>query len=615
MSATAGALLLSFAPLAALEAQGDTIRYVAEFPNAVHHEARITVTFPQVQANTPLVVRMSRSSPGRYALHEFAKNVYDVSVVDGAGRALEIERPDPHSWRVAGHDGTVRVTYTLYGDRADGTYAAIDRTHAHLNAPAAFMWADGLEARPISVRIVPNDSAWTVATQLAPTSDRYTFTAPDLQYLLDSPVMAAPHMWREMKVPGKNGEQTIRFALHHTGTAAEFDRYFEWTKGVVREATAVFGEMPRFDYGTYTFIGAYLPWAYGDGMEHRNSTVLSSSSSLANNALGLLGTVSHEFIHIWNVERMRPAELEPFDFTRENMTGMLWLAEGFTSYYDQLLITRAGIGDRSRYADRIGGQVNAVVNSPGRRFFSPVDMSRQAPFVDAATSVDAQNRQNTFISYYTWGAAIGLALDLELRELGESRGNDELSLDTYMQEMWRVHGRTFAPYTIDDARAVLGRVAGDTAFANGFFRRYITGREAPDYERLLARVGITVEPASPGEAWIGALAVNQSNGRLLLTATPLIGSPLYEAGVDRGAHLVSLGGRALSSRADLEAVIASSKPGDQLPLVFESRGQRVETTIRLVENPTLRSRLFEEAGRMPDAATLERRERWLGAKG
>src|SRR5690606_29047170 len=160
---------------------------------------------------------------------EFAKNVYDVSVVDGAGRALEIERPDPHSWRVAGHDGTVRVTYTLYGDRADGTYAAIDRTHAHLNAPAAFMWADGLEARPISVRIVPNDSAWTVATQLAPTSDRYTFTAPDLQYLLDSPVMAAPHMWREMKVPGENGEQTIRFALHHTGTAAEFDRYFEWT--------------------------------------------------------------------------------------------------------------------------------------------------------------------------------------------------------------------------------------------------------------------------------------------------------------------------------------------------------------------------------------------------
>ena len=109
--------------------------------------------------------------------------------------------------------------------------------------------------------------------------------------------------------------------------------------------------------------------------------------------------------------------------------------------------------------------------------------------------------------------------------------------------------------------------------------------------------------------------MNQSNGRLLLTATPLIGSPLYEAGLDRGAHLVSLGGRALSSRADLEAVIASSKPGDQLPLVFESRGQRVETTIRLVENPTLRSRLFEEAGRMPDAATLERRERWLGAKG
>src|SRR5690606_21874812 len=614
MSATAGALLLSFAPLAALEAQGDTIRYVAEFPNAVHHEARITVTFPQVQANTPLVVRMSRSSPGRYALHEFAKNVYDVSAVDGAGRVLEIERPDPHSWRLVGHDGTVRVSYTLYGDRADGTYAAIDRTHAHLNAPAAFIWADGMESRPVSLRVAPIASTWTVATQLAPTNDRFTFTAPDVQYLLDSPVMVAPHMWRDMQVPGENGEQSIRFALHHTGTAAEFDSYFESTKGVVREATAVFGELPQCDYGTYTVIGAYLPWAYGDGMEHRNSTVLSSSSSLANNAFGLLGTVSHEFIHIWNVERMRPAELEPFDFTRENMTGMLWLAEGFTSYYDQLLITRAGIGDRSRYAARIGGQVNSVVNSPGRKFHSPVEMSRQAPFVDAATSVDAQNRQNTFISYYTWGAAIGLALDLELRALGESRGNKELSLDSYMREMWSVHGKSFVPYTIDDARNVLGRVAGDTAFANGFFRRYITGREAPDYERLLARVGITVEPASPGEAWIGALVLSQSDGKLLFGATPLMGSPLYEAGVDRNAHLVSLGERILSSRADLEAVLASHSPGEVLALVYESRGQRVETTITLRENPTLQSRLFEETGRTPDAATRERRERWLGSR-
>lgn len=609
----AGALCLGL-PFAELQAQGDTVRYLVEFPNAVHHEARITVTYPQLAAGEPLVVRMSRSSPGRYALHEFAKNVYDVSAVDGAGRSLDIDRPDPHSWRVSNHDGTVRVSYTLYGDRADGTYAAIDRTHAHLNTPATFMWAYGTEDRPASLRIVPIDSAWTVATQLAPTGDRFVYTAPDLQYLLDSPVMLAPHMWREAKVPGAGGGQSIRFALHHTGTAAEFDRYFEWTMAVVREATAVFGALPDFDYGNYTFIGAYLPWAYGDGMEHRNSTVLSSSSSLGSNALGLLGTVSHEFMHVWNVERLRPRELEPFDFTRENMTGMLWLAEGFTSYYDQLLITRAGIGDRARYAARIGGQVNTVVNSPGRERFSVVEMSRQAPFVDAATSVDAQNRQNTFISYYTWGAAIGLALDLELRELGESRGDTTLSLDSFMREMWRVYGASFTPYTLEDARGVLGAVASDTSFANEFFERYITGHESPDYERLLGRVGITVEPASPGAAWVGALNVNESDGSVFLSATPLVGSPLHDAGVDRGARIVSLGGRALSSRSDIVAVLESHAPGDVLPLVFESRGRRVETTMTLMADPTLRSRLFEDTGRSPDGTMLERRDRWLGSR-
>src|SRR5690606_33468780 len=129
---------------------------------------------------------------------------------------------------------------------------------------------------------------------------------------------------------------------------------------------------------------------------------------------------------------------------------------------------------------------------------------------------------------------------------------------------------------------VLGAVASDTSFANEFFERYITGHESPDYERLLDRVGITVEPASPGAAWVGALNVNESDGSVFLSATPLVGSPLHDAGVDRGARIVSLGGRALSSRSDIVAVLESHAPGDVLPLVFESRGRRVETTMTLM---------------------------------
>ena len=133
-------------------AQEPPVEYALSFDNAVHHEARITVTYRDV-GSEPVRFRMSRSSPGRYAVHEFAKNVYSVSAIDGAGRPLEIGRTDPYGWTVGGHDGTVSLTYTLYGDHADGTYAQIDTSHAHLNAPASLMWAEGFDARPVEVAV------------------------------------------------------------------------------------------------------------------------------------------------------------------------------------------------------------------------------------------------------------------------------------------------------------------------------------------------------------------------------------------------------------------------------------------------------------------------------
>src|SRR5690606_6618794 len=154
----------------------------------------------------------------------------------------------------------------------------------------------------------------------------------------------------------------------------------------------------------------------------------SSTRPLATGAMANLGTVSHEFVHIWNVERIRPRTLEPFDFERANMTGELWLAEGFTQYYTPLLIARAGLTPLDEFARTVGSTVNAVTNAPGRRYFSPVEMSQQAPFVDAAVSIDPQNKANTFLSYYTWGAGVALALDLELRQRGRT-------LDDVMREL------------------------------------------------------------------------------------------------------------------------------------------------------------------------------------
>jgi len=584
------------------------VRYEVLFPNVLHHEARISVVLTDLPPG-PVQFRMSRSSPGRYALHEFGKNVYAVDAVDGAGRRLAVTRPDPYRWDVSGHDGTVRLSYTLFADRADGTYTQFDETHAHMNMPATFMWAPGHHDRPIEVRFdVPAESGWRAATQLFRTAEPWTFTAPDLQYFFDSPTELSDHEVREWQVAGPSGPQTIRLAIHHLGTPAEVDAYAEWVRAVVSEEIAVFGEPPEYDSGSYTFIADYLPWASGDGMEHRNSTILSSAGSLAQSANGLIGTVSHEFFHQWNVERIRPRGLEPFDFEHANMSRELWFAEGFTSYYTPLFLERAGIVELAQFARGLGGGLDFVINSPARAFHGPAGMSMQAPFVDAATAVDPDNRSNTFISYYTYGSVIGLGLDLTLR----SRFGH--SLDDFMRHMWAAHGRGEVPYVVEDLERELGSFTGDDEFARGFFDRYVRGRELPDYGALPGFAGFLLRPRAPADAFLGLVQLEPRDGGLEIASGTRIGSPLYEAGLDRGDVIVSIGGQPITDDASWQAVKASHAPGSSVEIVFESRGAERTGRIEFAADPRLEVVPCEDAGRPVTDAMRAFRESWLGSR-
>ena len=579
-------LLMLLPLLVAAEVDGqEPIHYTISFANRAHHEAEITISFTNLD-DRPLQLRMSRASPGRYALHEFAKNVYNFRATGEGARSVTVSRPDNHQWDVAGHGGAVTVSYTLYGDHADGTYVGIDRTHGHLNMPATFMWARGTEQRPIELRVrVPEGSGWRVATQLAPTADPFRFEAPNLQYFLDSPTEVSDFWERTWELEG----QTIRVALHHEGAEALAGAYSVAVAAIVEAARDVYGELPDFDYGQYTFLACYLPWVDGDGMEHRNSTVLTSTGSLARNMTSLLGTVAHEFFHAWNVERIRPAALEPFDFETANMSGELWFAEGFTSYMDDVLLWRGGIIDDATFARRMGGITNTVTNAPGRQFFSPVEMSRQAPLIDAATSVDPSNRNNTFLSYYTWGSAIGMALDLSLRT--RYRG---VTLDDVMREMWRRHGLTGVPYEVPDLEAALAVVTDDPGFAREFFDLYIRGREAPDFPTLLGAAGIRLARAFPSRTWLGS-GLQESDGGLIMTQTPTLDSPLYRAGLDRGDRLIDVGGEALTSNQALTDYLQSHEAGEVVSVRFESRGRTYETQMTLDPDPTLLGELEARA--------------------
>ena len=496
------ATLLAFCVSSALHGQS-AISYRLTFADRAHHIMQVEAVFTDVPAG-PLQLRMSRSSPGRYALHEFAKNVHGVGATDAGGQPLTVTHPNPQQWDVSGHSGEVRVSYRVFGDWADGTYLAIDNAHAHINMPAGIMWARGFDSRPISVRFEPPPGAsWRVATQLLSGRDSLTFTAPNLQYLMDSPAEFSAFALRTFTVSDQGRTPVFRVAVHHTGTDADLDSLVRDVETVVREARYVYGEFPAFDANTYTFIADYLPGNDADAMEHRNSTMMTSPRPVGSDRMEHLASVSHEFCHAWNVERIRPASLEPFNFDDVTMSGELWLAEGFCNYYGSLVLRRSGLMNVSEYVRDIGAAIVTVISAPGRQVRSAVEMSQMAPFVDGARFNDRSDLASTYISYYTWGEALGAALDLSLRERSDGR----ITLDTYMRALWEKFGRSAArrpgyvesPYTLADLKATLADVSGDATFATQFFARYVEGHDVVDYASLLSRAGLLLRsrPATP----------------------------------------------------------------------------------------------------------------------
>jgi predicted metalloprotease with PDZ domain len=593
------AFLLLFCTLA-LQAQPAT-QYEISFENAVHHQGQVKATFTSLPPEV-LEVRMSRSSPGRYAIHEFAKNVFNVKAFDSKGKQLVVTRPNPYQWNVAGHDGTVVFTYTLFGDRGDGTYLQIDESHAHLNMPATFVFARGLDYRPIKVQYkVPPGSNWKVATQLKPIDD-FNFTAPNLQYLMDSPAEISNYTLNSFDVQSLGKTYTIRVALHHNAPADAVTQYMDGVRKIVEQEKAVFGEVPAYDFGTYTFLACYAPQSSGDGMEHRNSTYV--TGPLHTRPLSsALSTISHEFFHCWNVERIRPAALEPFDFEQANMSGELWFAEGFTNYYTSLILCRSGIMTKKEYVESLSRTLNFVTNSPARAYFNPIEMSYQAPFADAATSIDPNYRSNTFISYYIYGELLGLALDLQLRnEPGD------LSLDGFMKFVWRRHGKPELPYNVRDLQAALADYASP-AFAEAFFSKSVFQSQLPDYEKLLASVGVSLTPVG-NASWIGA-STEKKDSLITISNYTTIGGPAYKAGLEQGDQISFVNGQAYTDVKSLQAALTQLPPHTHVKIDFIRRGTKKSTDLITDADPAKRTSLFEDMGKTVDKVVQKRRDGWL----
>jgi predicted metalloprotease with PDZ domain len=591
--------ILAFLPLLLFAQQ---IHYDFAAPNAQHHEAEITVTVKALKPG-PVVFRMSRSSPGRYATHEFGKNVYNVKATDAKGQPLTVEKTDAEVYRVANHQGTVALQYTLFGNYADGTYAGIDATGYQLNMPAAFMWVKGLEKAPITITFKNVQQNWKIATQLKPSNDPYTFSAPHLQYFLDAPVKVGNLHMREWKLTNPDQKQyTIRLALEAAATDAMVDTFTQKLQKIVNEAQAVFGEVPAFDYGTYTFLGSINPYVYGDGMEHRNSTVIHSRRTMTN-ANSFLNTYAHEFFHAWNVERIRPKSLEPFNFEKSNISEGLWIAEGFTQYYGSLLMKRAGLITETEFSQHITGLINSKENTPGGKLYTPIENSQRAVFVDAGVAVDQTNYPNMFTSYYTYGGALALALDLSLRS------QPGKSLDGFMQQLWKVFGKTEKAYTLPEVQQVLASYTTPD-FAASFFKKQVYGHESIDYNKLLQAAGWEVRKPLSGKAWMGNVRYAADSTQLILASSTIRSTPLYNAGVDVDDVILQLGTAKVTQPKDVEAILAKHRPGESIKITYKHRGQVIETNLELQENPSITIAPVTGA----TATQKAFREQWLDAK-
>jgi predicted metalloprotease with PDZ domain len=583
------------------------ISYEMFFDNALHHEAEIKVKFSKLQIDT-LKLIMSQTSPGRYAAHDFAKNIYNLKATDGFGTELKMIHRYPNQWNVYGHEGTVEVSYTLFADHADGTYSGINSAHAHLNVPSAFIWAKGLEKLPVTIKFNLPDK-WKTATQLFPTIDWNIYTAPSMQYFMDSPVELSEFEERGWEVESGSENYKIKLAAHHQGSSETVDAFTEMIKAVVTEEKTLFGELPDFDNKEYIFIADFLPYVFKDGMEHRNCSIISRGHELNYQIINSIKTVSHEFFHSWNMERMRPKSLEPFNFERPVVCNELWFAEGFTEYYEGLILCRVGITNLDQYAEEISSSIDEVLNSPGKEYYGPAEMSGFAPYVDGASYRDYRNTRNTFISYYSYGAATALALDLTLRA-----EYPEVSLDNLMKRIWGKFGRKEKPYDNEDIKSTLAEITNDPDFAGEFFKKFVYGKEMPDFEELLSRAGLTIRKKNPGKAYLGNIKIRWADNKSILDESVIKNSPLYNVGIDLGDVIFRIDNVNITDEKSIDSVLSEHKPGETVLIKFEKNGIPQFKEIVFEEDPEIEIVPFEKAGKLMSEKIRLFRSEWLSSQ-
>jgi predicted metalloprotease with PDZ domain len=588
-----------------LNAPAPDISYTVSMPQPHTHLLQVEMTVrgaggAALPAQLDLV--MPVWTPGSYLVREYARNVQDFAAGDAARKQLAWSKVNKNTWRVEPAGAReVRATYAVYSNEFSVRTNEVNDRHAFWNNAATLMYPEGFVGAPSTLRVVPQ-SGWKIATGLPPVSGQpNTFRAENFDILYDSPFLVSDFHVLSFEVRNVPHRVVIDGEGNYDAERVRRD-----VQKIVETEVGVVGEIPYHDY---TFLLMLHATSGGGGLEHLNSTALTFrrfNFRPETNYRDFLTLVAHEFFHLWNVKRIRPDALGPFDYTRENYTRLLWVAEGITSYYENLFVRRAGLMTDKEYLAELARSIRSAQNTPGR-----LEMSAEEASFDAWIKHyrPDENTINSTLSYYDKGALLGLLLDLEIRR----RTGGAKSLDDVMRHLYAEFYKKGRNYTPADFQRAAEMFAGSSL--EDFFRRYVRGREELDYNAALSGVGLQLElfagdrtrPAAE-PSYFGA-TLRQEQDRLNVTNV-LAGSPAYNQGLNAADQIVAVDG--MRATLDfLNARLNEKKPGDEVRVTVFRADELRTFTIKLGARPDNGYRIVPVKNPTPEQARLY--EQWMSA--
>ena len=530
---------------------------------------------------------------GRYQVLNPAGTVRNVTASTTSDRPLAIHKTDKTTWKIETEGAPeVVIRYTVYANSLNDRTRHVDDTHAFLSGATVFMYVPNRRSDAVLVHLEA-PANWELACGLdAAPGDPLTLLAPDYDVLIDSPIEIGIHERVTFDVDGKRHDIVVWGEVPFDSDRLERD----FSK-IIRAEASIFGGLP---YDRYAFLVHLAPGLSG-GTEHLNSTIIQMPpQALESQYNVVLSLAAHEMFHTWNVKRLRPAALRNIDLARENYTDLLWLCEGTTSYYDQLILVRTELETPEAYLKKIAESIYQRRARPGALVQSLAESS-----FDAWIKFNNPNPDdaNATVSYYEGGALVSLLLDLEMRR----RTQNGASLDALMRTLYEAFPASGPGFTTEDLLQTLHRVTGSKF--DEFFQQYISGAADYPFEDLFPVVGLEMAPTFTGERAYAGLVLHESNGACAVKSV-LSDGPAYAAGVNCGDEIVTLNGRKFKAAEINPHIEQTMAPGETvwLQILRRNRLRRIEFNLGTKPNPRWEFRKVASSSQEQRAAY----ESWLG---